>query len=134
MGKDAKTQSKLTGGIVAKYVLLQIPTTVLLILIVVIIDQKIGIPSWLFWSVIIGSALKDIILFPFVWRSYDSRTTHPMIGEQGVAVEQLSPEGYVRIHGVLWQARLTEGYSSVEGGQTVHVKEAEGIKLIVKPE
>ena len=134
MTERDERQSRLTGSIVTKYVVLQIPTTVLVIMIAIFIDQKLAIPSWLFWCVIVGTILKDVILFPFVWRSYDSRATHPMIGEHGVAVDRLSPEGYVRIQGVLWQARLSEGCGSVGIGEGVRVEKAQGIKLTVKPE
>jgi len=132
--KAESLRSKWTGRIVSKYILLQIPGTVLLILIVIAIDRTIGIPTWLLWSIVIGAVLKDIILFPFVWRSYDSRTTHPMIGSRGVTVEPLSPEGYVRIRGELWQAKLVEGHGTVKEGEAVCVTEAEGIRLTVEPE
>ena len=125
---------KIPGRIVIKYVLLQIPSTVLLVLILIIINQKLGIPSWLFWTIIIVSVLKDIILFPFVWRSYDSRTTHPMVEEHGVAVDGLSPSGYIKVHGQLWQAELAKDYESVDIGKTVRVIGVNGIKLVVEPE
>ena len=41
IGKDEKPRSKWTGRIVIKYVLLQIPSTVLLVLILVIINEKL---------------------------------------------------------------------------------------------
>ena len=132
--KDEKLRSRWTGRIVIKYVLLQVPSTVLLILIIIIINQILGIPSWLFWSIIIGSGIKDILLFPFVWRSYDSKSTHSIVGAYGVAAESLSPSGYVKVHGQLWQAELVKGYNSVDVGKIVRVIEAKGIKLIVEPE
>jgi membrane protein implicated in regulation of membrane protease activity len=132
--KDEKPRSRWTGRIVIKYVLLQIPSTVLLILILILINQRLEIPSWLFLSIIIGSVLKDILLFPFVWRSYDSKSTHPIVGAYGVAAESLSPSGYVKVHGQLWQAELAKGYESVDVGEIVRVIEAKGIKLVVEPE
>lgn len=132
--KDEMPRSGWTGRIVIKYVLIQIPSTVLLILILIIINQKLRIPSWLFWSIIIGSVLKDIVLFPSVWRSYDSRPTHPIVGAHGVAVDRLCPSGYVKVHGQLWQAELAKSYNSVDVGKNVRVIETKGIKLIVEPE
>jgi len=134
MEEDTRPRGKWTGRIVIKYVLLQIPGTVLVILILLAIDQRLGLPSWLLWGIILGSILKDILLFPFVWRSYDSKSTHPMVGVRGVAVDRLSPSGYVRVHGQLWQAELAKGYTSVDAGRQVRVVDAKGIKLIVKPE
>ena len=132
--KDEKPGNRWTGRIFSKYVLIQIPSTVLLILIIFTINQKVGIPPWLFWGIIIGAVIKDIVLFPFVWRSYDSRSTHPMVGARGIAVDHLSPSGYIRIHGQLWQAELKQGYHSLESGKPVLASDVQGINLIVKPE
>ncbi len=51
-----------------------------------------------------------------------------------MAAESLSPSGYVKVHGQLWQAELVKGYNSVDVGKIVRVIEAKGIKLIVEPE
>jgi membrane-bound ClpP family serine protease len=132
--RDNKPRHHWRARIAIKYAFLQIPGTILVVLVAVLINRKMGIPPWLFWGLIIGSVLKDILLFPFVWRSYDSKAAHPMIGARGEAIEPLSPEGYIRIHGELWQARLADGYSRIARGEFVRVREAHGIKLIVEPE
>lgn len=130
---EKKSPRKWTGKIVMKYLLLQIPSTILLILIVIIVNKTVRLPLWLSWGIIIASILKDIVLFPFVWRSYDSGSTHAITGSHGIVAEPLSPEGYVRIHDQLWQAKLTKGYGFLEKGKAVLVKDVRGIKLIVEP-
>lgn len=132
--KAEKTRSRWTTRILVKYALVQIPGTVLFLLIVVFVNRKLGLPFWLFWGMIVGWVIKEVVLFPFVWRSYDSRPIHPMVGAHGVAVDRLAPSGYVRVRGELWQAELANGYGSVDSGKAVRVKEAQGLKLVVEPE
>jgi hypothetical protein len=48
-----------------------IPGTVVLVLILIVIQQWISIPSWLFWNIIGVWIAKDIIMFPYVWRAHD---------------------------------------------------------------
>ena len=43
-GKEKKTWETWSGKVVIKYVLLQIPATVLLTLVVILINQKLAIP------------------------------------------------------------------------------------------
>jgi membrane-bound ClpP family serine protease len=78
--------------------------------------------------------LKDIIAFPFVWHSYDSKTrdaTHSMIGKQGIAQERLDPNGYVRIGNELWKAEVTNNHSYIGKGESVTVLHMDGLKLTV---
>jgi membrane protein implicated in regulation of membrane protease activity len=126
-----------SARVVIKYTLLQIPAAILLILVLAEICRRVDLPSWLFWIIIIGWIAKDVLLFPLVWRSYDSKRdegTHPMKGGRGIAVERLAPTGYVRVGGELWKGRLSEGVFSIEKGQKVNVKEIRGLTVIVEPE
>jgi membrane protein implicated in regulation of membrane protease activity len=55
--------------------------------------------------------VKDIILFPLVWRAYDKRITDAkgsLVGLQGRALEHISPSGYVKVRGELWRAELDD--------------------------
>lgn len=79
--------------------------------------------------------LKDVILFPMVWRSYDSREEADdpkLINAQGVAFERLAPFGYVRVHGELWRAELMSGVLPVEKGEIVQVIGRNNLVLLVK--
>lgn len=52
-----------------------------------------------------------------------------LVGAVGQAVEPLEPEGHVRIHGELWDARATE---SVPAGSQVRVVALDGLTLEVE--
>jgi len=105
-----------------------------LLLILVVIQYWIVIPVWLLWSIIGFWIVKDVVLFPFIWRAYDwdrAGRSRSMIGECGIAKEKLAPSGYIQVHGELWRAeRLGEG-PPIEAGQPVRVKKMEGLTLFI---
>lgn len=122
--------------VLVKYALLQIPDLALLISVLIIIQRWIDLPSWLIWGLILLWVAKDVILFPFLWRAYDSNRSGEkrlMIGKQGIVEEQLSPSGYVRIHGELWQAEVKGKRTSIDKGEIIRVKDINGLKLLVQP-
>lgn len=55
-----------------------------------------------------------------------------MIGERGVAVGALNPEGTVRVRGGLWRARTSRA-TPVAGGDPVRVTGIDGLLLEVEP-
>ena len=55
-----------------------------------------------------------------------------MIGETGEAVEDVSPDGVVRIRGALWRARSNRA-TPVHAGDQVRVAEIDGLWLEVEP-
>jgi membrane protein implicated in regulation of membrane protease activity len=128
---------KIPKSIYLRYILLNIPEFVAMLLILVVIQYWVVIPVWLFWSIIGFWIVKDVALFPFIWRAYDwdrAGRSRSMIGERGIAKENLAPAGYIQIHGELWRAeRLGEG-SPIETGQPVRVKKMEGLTLFVVKE
>ena len=80
---------------------------------------------------------KEIVLFPFVRRAYESGDSEPgkgMVGEKGIAEEFLNPSGYVRIRGELWRAEVRGEKSAVEKGKTVRIHSVHGLTLVVEPE
>ena len=127
---------KIPGRIYLKYVLLNIPELAVVVLILMIIENWVALPLWLFWSIIGLWIVKDALLFPFVWRAYDWGRSEPsgsLIGMQGIVKQRLAPSGYVRLHGELWRAeRLGEG-PPIEAGQTVRVEKVEGLTVFVRP-
>ena len=56
-----------------------------------------------------------------------------MIGEVGSAVEQVDPDGVVKINDALWKAR-TNRATPVAVGDRVRVVAVEGLVLEVEPE
>ena len=118
--------------ILLKYTLLQIPALVLIILVLVILQQWLEIPIYVVWGIPLGWILKDIILFPLTWRSYESysrQDPHPMVGRLGIAQQPLKPSGYVRVNGELWLAEIVGDQEPIEKGEKIRVREVEGLKL-----
>lgn len=120
-----------------RYGLLAIPGTVVLILVLMVAQHWVPIPFWLSVTLIALWIVKEIILFPFVWRAYDharSEVFHSMIGLRGVTQERLAPTGYIRVQGELWKAEEIPGEPPIEKNKWVRVKKIEGLKLYVVPE
>ncbi len=104
------------------------------VLVLVVVRRWVELPSWFFWSCIACWVLKDVILFPFVWRAYDwdrAGNAHSMVGLRGEAVEQLAPTGYVRVRGELWRAEVVGERRLIEAGETVAVRGSRGLTLLV---
>lgn len=123
------------GRVYLRYGLLMIPGTVVLVLILIVIQQWISIPSWLFWSIIGAWLAKDMIMFPYVWRAHDmdrSGISRSMIGERGIVKKRLDPSGYIQIGGELWRAESVEAGLPIEIGHVVQVIKMEGLKLFVR--
>jgi membrane protein implicated in regulation of membrane protease activity len=121
--------------IVVRYSLLQLPALAFIILILILIQRWIDIPWWLGWGFVALWAVKDAILFPFVWRSYDwngSKVANTMMGACGTAKERLAPSGYVEVRGELWKAEVMEDVGPIEAGESVKVQELRGLTLIVQ--
>jgi len=128
---------KIPGSIYLRYILLNIPEFAALILILIVIQYWVVIPVWLFWSIIGFWIVKDVILFPFIWRAYDwdrAGKSRSMIGERGVAREKLAPAGFVKIRGELWRAEKIGEGPPIEAGQPVRVEKMEGLTLFVVPD
>ena len=128
---------KIPRPIYLRYILLNIPGLVAVILILIIIRHWVDLPAWLFWSIIGFWIIKDVVLFPVVWRAYDWERpgrSRSMIGERGVARDRLAPSGYVRVRGELWRAEKIGEGPPIEEGQPVRVKKIDGLTLFVVPE
>ena len=128
--------SEWSWRILLKYLLLQLPTLVLIIVALIFIQHWMALPPWLFWGIIAAWIAKDAVLFPFVWRSYaPAPPTSGLtpIGEVGVTRDRLAPSGYIRVRGTLWRAELASGGPPLEPGKPVRVQERHGLTLIVVP-
>jgi len=116
-----------------KYLILQLPGVVLLVIALILIRRWVDLPAWLFWGLIVMWVGKDVVMFPFVRKAYEPQDdADPMIGSLGVVEKRLSPSGFVRIRGELWKAHVPDGSMPIDRGETIRVSAIEGMTLIVE--
>lgn len=118
-----------------RYTLLQVPGWLLLGILLWWAVSKgwIGIP--VASGIMAAWLIKDAILYPICRHAFED--SHPvetakLIGLEAETVNNLSPEGLVRVNGELWTAR-TAGSDSVTAGSRIRITGAEGLVLIVEP-
>lgn len=63
-------------------------------------------------------------------RAAPSTGVEAMIGERGVALEPLAPEGSIRVHGEIWKARALG--TSIPQGRSVIVRELREFRMLVE--
>jgi membrane protein implicated in regulation of membrane protease activity len=129
-------REQLTLKVVLRYALIQLPGTVLLALVILLINRSwVAVPLWLGLGIVGLAIVKDLVLFPFLWRSYaggDPDDPSSMIGRRGIVIGRLDPEGHVRVSGELWRAEAVEDDRPVEEGRNVAVVGVSGLKLFVR--
>ena len=124
-----------SGKVVIRYALLQIPFTALVVVALILLREWVDLPIWFICALVALLVIKDIALYPFVWRAYDPESpalTNRMEGAQGIAIEDLNPTGYVEIGAERWQAEVTGDGPSIRLGQRVRVHGIRGLTLLVQ--
>lgn len=118
-----------------RYLLFQLPALGLILFAINVAESHIAVPGPLKWGTIIIWILKDILILPVVWRSYDTHSEsamEKMVGRKAVVQQCLDPHGLVKIGQELWRGEVRGSPAgSVEAGETVTVIKSEGLKLIV---
>jgi membrane-bound serine protease (ClpP class) len=77
---------------------------------------------------------KDFMLYPFVKTAYEVAVktgAEQLIGLIGTACTAINPQGYVRVMGELWRARLEAGAQPIAKGTAIRVRAAHGLTLTV---
>mgnify|MGYP006291068065 CR=1 FL=1 len=121
--------------ILGRYILLQLPVIIILILVYQLSQQYETIPGKYILILLGIWIIKDIVLYPFVWRAYDARllkAKHTMIGLKGVCIDRLDPEGYIRVRGERWRAQVRDDLSTIKKGERVYIYGNDGLTLLVK--
>ena len=121
--------------VLTRYTLFQIPALIILMLLLWLVRRWLHIPVWISVCIVAAWLTKDVVLFPFTWKAYDTAnkgTTHSMIGKTGRVKNRLDPLGYVLINGELWKARAEREGAVVEEGEPVRIKNIEGLTLFVE--
>lgn len=126
-----------SARVVLRYALLQIPFTALVIAVLLLVRKWVDLPIWFICGLVAFLVIKDIAMFPLVWRSYDPddpALTNTMEGARGIALNDLHPSGYVEIGAERWQAEVIEGGPPIRRGQRVRVHGIRGLTLLVQPD
>ncbi|MBN2362090.1 MAG: NfeD family protein [Deltaproteobacteria bacterium] len=117
-----------------KYALLQLPGGVLFALILIAAQRLMPLASWFIALAVAIWVGIDVLLFPWVWRSYaddQPLSLHSPVGLRGTVKTRLAPAGHVVVRGEIWEARLTTGSAPLEVGADVVVTAIDGLVLHV---
>ena len=102
-----------------------------------LIRRDAGAIGQLSWTVIISTTIVTTLFFLFIigmglkaQRLKPVTGTESMMGEIGVAKEELNPLGMIFLHGELWQAESLSG--AIHPGEKIRVKSMHGFKLFVE--
>ena len=117
-----------------KYLLLQIPSWVLLVSILYAVRSALNMSLWVAGALVGLWIVKDLALYPLLRRAYenDPRTGgERLVGYRGLTVTPLAPQGYIRVRGELWRAELRSSTAVIPKGTAVKIFAAEGLTLAV---
>lgn len=124
-----------SARVVVSYILDRVQPLTLLVLILTLVRGWVDIPLWLVWGVVVLWVVKDVALFPFVWRAYDSDRlvgANSIVGARGIAEDRLAPSGYVWVRGELWLAEVMGDGGPIDKGEGVRVQGIRGFRLLVQ--
>jgi membrane-bound ClpP family serine protease len=103
-------------------------------LLVAIVLAVLVLPSpWGVVAVAVAVVFEVVEATLFVWWSRRRRAqvgTETLVGEEGIALALLDPEGQVRVVGEIWRARSS---APVAAGGCVRVVSVESLTLLVQP-
>jgi membrane protein implicated in regulation of membrane protease activity len=96
-----------------------------------------GMPGWVAAALLALIVTKDIVFYPFARRALESPAQSgaaALLGARAIVVDELAPEGKVRIGAELWRAEVRGGGPSLGAGAAVRVAAVRGLTLVVGPE
>jgi membrane protein implicated in regulation of membrane protease activity len=118
-----------------KYLLLQVPGWLLVVLLLRILSSQVQLPGWAGPTLVGLWIVKDLALYPLLRRAYedDPRTgAERLVGSSGITVTPLAPQGYIRVRGELWQAKVLASSEPVPKGARVRILAARNLTLAVE--
>ena len=119
-----------------RYTLYQIPEWVLAAGAAVLLYRWGVLTGWSGALLVAAVMAKDAALYPLLRTAYEGdapAAIERLIGLTGVAVEPLTPYGYVRVRGELWHSRTEVGIPPIHPGNAVTVAAVRGTTLLVRP-
>jgi membrane-bound serine protease (ClpP class) len=118
-----------------KYLIFQIPGWVIVAAVLAGLWHWQFIPKWLAVLGFCGWVVKDLLLYPFLRRAYETGVetgSAALVGARGIAEEELAPNGYVRVRGELWRAIVSPPDRVVNAGTEVEIVKADGMRVFVR--
>lgn len=118
-----------------RYLLFQIPEWLLVGLLLLALHHYGHAPVWVLVLGGLGFVAKDVLLYPWLRHAYEKVGADPgehLVGRAATVVEELSPEGWVRVNAELWRAVASEGRIAV--GTLVRIRALRGHELVVESE
>jgi membrane protein implicated in regulation of membrane protease activity len=120
-----------------RYLLFQIPGWLLLGLFLGFLLEKFGLPVWAAIGFFVVWMLKDFAMYPIVRRAYETNVrtgSERLIGAKGLTQGTLAPQGYIKVQGELWRARVEDHNQPICKNTVVTVKGADRMTLLVEEE
>lgn len=117
-----------------RYTILQLPALGFLGLVALALWRFAGLPGWAAAALVIAWAIKDVAFYPLLRSAYTGPGgpgTLRLVGQRGVARQDLAPCGYVALAGELWRAEVEPGAAPIAAGHGIRVVGAQRLTLIV---
>lgn len=124
-------------SVVARYLLMQVPGWLAVLVLLVILNAWLGLPRWVGPIVLSAWILKDVLMYPLLRRAYHDDVPGPsqrLVGRTGTVERDLAPHGYVRVGNELWRGEALPEHGPVASGRRVRVRSIDGLTLMVEPE
>ena len=120
-----------------KYLLFQLPGLGLAIVVLAGLTQIWDLPVAAAILLLALWVAKDLVLYPFLKVAYEPSGTgvngpDAVLGNTGIAQEDLDPEGYVKIGSELWRARAARESAVIASGAPVRVVRMRGLTVVVE--
>lgn len=126
---------RFTSRTFLRYIAVQIPGWLLLLVLVLLLRSRIEISGGVIVILLGIAVVKDLLLYPLVRRAYEGGLpsgAERLVGAQGVVETPLAPKGYVRVRGELWRAESHPGTGPLPEGSTVRITAGRGMTLTVE--
>ncbi len=103
---------------------------------IMLFDQTPGFPVRVDWKIALTVAIATAAFFVFaVSMAVKARLAQPstgregLVGEIGIAITPIKPEGDVKVHGEIWHASSSE---AIKKGEKIKIKAVNGLELVVE--
>lgn len=116
-----------------KYLIIQLTQLAIIVGVLVVVRSFVHVPAWVIALVLGVWILKDIILYRWLWRAYaypDSDPLSELVGMEATVAQTLNPEGFVRVYGELWKARLTLPEPGESAGKRLSLTQGAQAKVV----